>query len=101
MKKKLYALSGVFLIVLVISGLWADVRATKATIITDESQTYPAETSRGAEMPMKQMVGESSLIVIGECTETSSQWVEGRRLYTLATVSVTESLKGDPAKEVK
>ncbi len=94
MKKKLYALSGVFLIVLVIAGLWA----TKATSITD------AQNTRGADpiflppgMSMEQMAQGASAIVHGKCVATQSQWVE-RRLVTLATISVSESLKGDPGE---
>jgi hypothetical protein len=33
---------------------------------------------------------------MGNCLETRSQWIDGRRLVTLATVSVTEAIKGDP-----
>src|SRR5262249_20458404 len=95
--KKLYALSGVFLIVLVISGLWAGLRPTKATNITDVSQALDLATTSGpTQMPMKQMVEESSLILIGTCLETKGEWV-GRRLVTMATVLVEEPMKGDAA----
>jgi hypothetical protein len=90
MKKKMYALSGIFMIVLVISGLWA----TKAINLTDVGQTAPAETSLVAGMSMEQMVQGSSNIVFGKCLGTQSQWA-GRNLFTMATVEVTESLKGD------
>ncbi|HEU0179092.1 MAG TPA: hypothetical protein VFV58_32910 [Blastocatellia bacterium] len=93
MKKKLYALSGVFLIVLVIAGLWA----TKAVSFMDTAQTIdPAAVTSSAMggMSMQQMVGESSEIIIGQCIATQSQWIEGRRLVTLATVEVAETLKG-------
>jgi hypothetical protein len=40
------------------------------------------------------MVNQSDVIAIGNCVETKSVWVD-RTLVTLATVSVTESLKGD------
>jgi hypothetical protein len=93
MKKKLFALSGVFMMVLVIAGLWA----TKAVNLNDAQQTMdPAATSLGAGMPMRQMVEESSSIVIGRCAETRSKWV-GRSLVTEATISVEEALKGDAA----
>src|SRR3954454_7275254 len=39
------------------------------------------------------MIQESTLIVTGHCTQLQSQWV-GRTLVTLATVQVTEALKG-------
>jgi hypothetical protein len=93
MRKKLFALSGVFMMVLVIAGLWA----TKAINLNDVQQTIdPAATSLGAGMPMRQMVEESSSIVIGRCAETRSKWV-GRSLVTEATISVEEALKGDAA----
>src|SRR5262245_40724157 len=93
MKKKLFALSGVFMIVLVIAGLCA----TRAINLNDAQQTVdPAATSLGAGMSMQQMVEESSSIVIGQCAETRSKWV-GRSLVTEATILVEESLKGDAA----
>ena len=91
--KKLFALSGVFMIVLVVAGLWA----TKAINLNDVQQTVnPMATSLGMGMPMRQMVEESSSIVIGQCAETRSKWV-GRSLVTEATISVEEALKGDAA----
>src|SRR5262245_34742610 len=90
MKKKLYALSGVFLIVLVIAGLWA----TQATDINGVQEAPPLPmASMASWMSMEQMAQGATSIVIGECIGTQSQWA-GRNLYTLATVSVTESLKG-------
>ena len=91
--KKLFALSGVFMILLVIAGLWA----TKAINLNDVQQTVnPTATSLGTDMPMRQMVKESSSIVIGQCAETRSKWV-GRSLVTEATISVEEAIKGDAA----
>jgi len=93
MKKKLFALSGVFMIVLVIAGLCA----TRAINLKDAQQTVdPAATSLAAGMPMRQMVEESSSIVIGQCAEIRSKWV-GRSLFTEATISVEQALKGDAA----
>jgi hypothetical protein len=93
MMKKLFALSGVFMIVLVIAGLWA----TRAINLNDAQQTVnPMAMSLGTDMPMRQMVKESSSIVIGQCAETRSKWV-GRSLVTEATISVEEALKGDAA----
>ncbi|HZF40579.1 MAG TPA: hypothetical protein VE715_17290 [Blastocatellia bacterium] len=95
MKKKLYALSGVFLIVLVIAGLWA----AKAVSLTSAQQTIdssPQTTSTAAELSLEQMTKEASVIVTGTCLQTKSQWV-GRSLFTMATVLVEDSIKGDPA----
>lgn len=91
MKKKVFALSGVFMIVLVITGLWA----AKAINLMGVEQTIdPAATSLATAPSMREMAEGASLIVIGKCLETRSQWVE-RRLVTLATVSVTERIKDD------
>jgi hypothetical protein len=45
------------------------------------------------------MIQESALIVTGHCTDLRSQWV-GRTLVTLATVQVTEALKGSAGSTV-
>jgi hypothetical protein len=50
-------------------------------------------------MSTEQMTARASDIVIGTCTEVRSVWVD-RRLITLATISVSESLKGAPGKEL-
>ncbi|MBO0858240.1 MAG: hypothetical protein J2P21_07230 [Chloracidobacterium sp.] len=92
MKKKLYALSGFFLIILVIAGLWA----TRAVSITSAQQpiaSSTATTSLAAGLSLEKMTKESSLIVTGKCLQTQSQWV-GRSLFTKATVEVTENLTG-------
>ena len=95
MKKKLFALSGVFLIVLVIAGLWA----TRATDINGVQQAMQPTTSPASGMSMEQLTQGAALIVEGDCTGIKSQWVE-RRLYTLATVTVKESLKGSAPEKV-
>jgi hypothetical protein len=46
-----------------------------------------------------QLIERSSLIVIGQCTEVRSTWM-GRRLMTLATIAVRETLKGEPHAQV-
>jgi hypothetical protein len=92
MKKKLYALSGVFLIVLVVTGLWA----SKAGGFIDQD-TVDTSTSRKINgVSMKEMAQGSDLIVIGKCTGIQSQWID-RRVVTLATVEVRETLKGAPS----
>ena len=45
------------------------------------------------------MIQEASLIVIGRCASLQSQWV-GRTLVTLATIQVSETLKGSPGSTV-
>lgn len=90
MKKKLFALSGVFLIVLVITGFWA----TRATDTLGVEPQDPGTTSLGAGLSMQKLVKEASVIVIGEGGEARSAWLD-RRLVTRVTVNVTETLKGD------
>jgi hypothetical protein len=87
----LFALSGVFLIVLVVTGLWA----TRATDLMDVvEQNDQVATSTASVMSLEQMTAGADVIAIGTCTETRSQWF-GRQLFTLATVSLKETLKGD------
>ncbi len=50
-------------------------------------------------MSTEQLAAQSDNIVIGTCTQLRSAWVD-RTLVTLATISVSESLKGDAASEV-
>ncbi|HEY7180737.1 MAG TPA: hypothetical protein VIC84_04935 [Blastocatellia bacterium] len=98
MKKKLYALSGFFLIILVIAGLWA----TRAVSITSAQQpiaSSPATTSLAAGPTLEQMTKESSVIVTGKCLRTQSQWV-GRSLVTMATVEVSDKIKGDTGQQL-
>ncbi len=45
------------------------------------------------------MVQEAALIVTGHCTQLQSQWV-GKTLVTLATIQVSEALKGSPGSTV-
>jgi len=45
------------------------------------------------------MIQESALVVTGHCTGLQSQWA-GRTLVTLATIQVTEALKGSPGSTV-
>ncbi len=45
------------------------------------------------------LIQEASVIVTGQCTHLQSQWI-GRTLVTVATVSVSEVLKGQAGPEV-
>jgi hypothetical protein len=92
MKKKLFALSGVFLLALVTAGLWA----TTATDINGVQQSPQPMASLTGGQSMEQMVEGSQLIVIGQCLGTQSRWV-GRNLVTDATISIGETFKGDAA----
>jgi hypothetical protein len=97
MKKKLFALSGVFLIALVIAGLWA----AKAINFTDAQNTRGVDpVTLGPGMSMEQMTQEATTIVIGKTVATQSQWV-GRSLVTQVTIMVEEALKGDVGTSIK
>lgn len=58
-----------------------------------------AQATTLVRLSTEQMTARASDIVVGVCTNARSVWV-GRTLVTLATVSVSESLKGDAAAEV-
>jgi hypothetical protein len=97
MKKKLFASSGVFLIVLVLAGLWA----TQATNLNDvQLAREAAPISLASELSMQEMAEGASSIVIGQCTGIQSRWVEGR-LVTDAKILVEETIKGDVAGTLK
>lgn len=51
------------------------------------------------ERSQEEMIREAGLIVTGRCTGLRSTWVD-RNLVTLATISVSEVLKGQAGKEV-
>lgn len=46
------------------------------------------------EQSLRAMVQQADLIVTGTCTKVESRWL-GRTLVTLATISVSETLKGE------
>jgi len=46
------------------------------------------------------MAQGSAMIVTGQCIGTRSTWVD-RTLYTIATISVSDTIKGDPSTTVE
>jgi hypothetical protein len=97
MKKKLFALSGVLLIVFVIAGLCA----TMATNLNGLPQAMePGPISLASGLSMQEMAEGASVIVIGKCTGTQSRWVEGA-LITDATILVEETIKGGMTETLK
>lgn len=48
----------------------------------------------------KELTSEAGTIVIGRCTDIKSEWRD-RRLYTVATVTIDETLKGKDAGTVR
>lgn len=53
------------------------------------------EATTVVERSAKEMTQDATLIVTGHCTQQKTTWV-GRQIMTLATVSVTDTLKGTP-----
>ncbi len=51
------------------------------------------------ELSPAEMTAEAAAIVHGTCTDVRSTWI-GRNLVTLATISITETLKGGTGSEL-
>jgi hypothetical protein len=75
---------------LLVSAGWA----TKAVNAPPQDVVSTPDTSLAVALSLEDMVKQSDVIAIGNCIDTKSVWVD-QSLVTLATVSVTESLKGD------
>ena len=58
-----------------------------------------AEATTVADMSNRALAESAEVIVVGRCTSVRSAW-EGRTLVTLATVEVSESIKGGQRNEV-
>lgn len=59
----------------------------------------PSDTSLANALTVGDLVAQSDLIGIGNCTNIKSMWVD-RSLVTLATVSLSETLKGSESGEI-
>ena len=59
--------------------------------------TSEATTTR--ELSNEAMTAEATAIVAGRCTAIRTVW-SGRVLLTMATIAVTDQLKGDPAETI-
>ena len=95
MKKLAYCICGLLIVVFVAaSGL----QRAKAVVATSPriGNTPIALTDEVSE---KQMALQSELVLTGQCTGTRSTWM-GRNLFTLATISVGEVIKGHPTNTV-
>ena len=89
MKKATLAIS-IVIVALLVSARWAGkaVNAPPEDVIQE-----PADSSLSICLSMQDIVSQSDLIAIGNCAEIKSVWVD-QSLVTLATVNVTETLKG-------
>jgi hypothetical protein len=59
----------------------------------------PAWATTAVERTDTDLIQEAAIIVTGHCTHLQSQWLN-RTLVTIATISVSEVLKGQPGSEV-
>lgn len=79
---------------LLVSSRWA------TAVDAPSPDTLPiADTSLAVALSVQDMVNQSDVIAIGNCVETRTVWVD-RTLVTLATVSISESLKGSESSTV-
>jgi hypothetical protein len=94
MKKITLLVCLVVVIALLVSSRWA------TAVDAPPQDTLPADgISLAAAVSVQDMVSQSDVIAIGNCVETKSIWVD-RSLVTLATISVTENLKGNEGSTI-
>jgi len=89
MKKTILGSCLLIAIALLVSTRWG----TKAVNAPPLNDLPTPDTTLAVALSLQDMVSQSDVIAIGNCVETKSIWVD-RTLVTLATVSVSESLKG-------
>ena len=89
MKKITFVSCLLILFALLISARWG----TKADDAPPSDTLGVPDTTLAYALSLDEMVDQSDVIAIGSCTETRSVWVDGT-LVTLATVSVSETIKG-------
>lgn len=82
-------------IALLVSARWG----TKAVNAPPPNELPTADSTLTVALSLEDMVSQSDVIAIGNVVETKSVWVD-RSLVTLATVSVTESLKGNGSSTI-
>ena len=92
MKKITLASCVLIVLALLISARWG----TKADDAPASNTLGTPDTTLAVALSLEDMVDQSDVIAIGNCVETKSVWVDGT-LVTLATVSVSETLKGAEA----
>jgi hypothetical protein len=89
--KKITLVSCLLIVIaLLISARWG----TKAVNAPPDDTVGTPDTTLAVGLSLADMVSQSDVIAIGNCVDTRSTWVDGS-LVTLATVSVSETLKGD------
>jgi len=96
MKKITLGICTLVVVALMVSALWA----TNPGQSPQTADTLdPSETSLAIDLSIEEMVSQSDLIVVGNCVDTRSQWID-RNLVTVATISAREVLKGDGSSTV-
>ena len=89
MKKIVLAICIVIGVALLVSTQWG----TKAVDAPPDGTMGTPDTTLGVALSFDEMIAQSDVIAIGNCVDTKSVWVD-RTLVTVATVSVSETLKG-------
>jgi len=89
MKKITLASCLLIVIALLVSARWG----TKAVNAPPDDTLGASDTTLAVALSLQDMVSQSDVIAIGNCVSTQSAWVDGS-LVTMATVSVSETLKG-------
>jgi hypothetical protein len=89
MKKTTLASTILIVLALLISARWG----TKADDAPPSETLGTPDTTLAVALSLEEMVAQSDVIAIGNCVDTKSVWTDGT-LVTLATVSISESLKG-------
>jgi hypothetical protein len=85
---------------LIVAALFVSTRWSTNAVNAPPDDVLPTpDTSLAVALSVEDMVNQSDVIAIGDCVETRSVWVD-RSLVTLATVSVTESLKGTETSSI-
>jgi hypothetical protein len=95
MKKTILASCLLIAIAVLVSTQWG----TKAVNAPPQDTLPTPDTTLAVALSLEDMVNQSDVIAIGNCIETKSVWVD-RSLVTLATVSVTEGLKGSETSNI-
>ena len=89
MKKIIFACCILIGIALLISTHWS----SKADEAPPSDLLGTPDTTLAVALSLEDMVDQSDVIAIGNCQDIRSMWVDGT-LVTIATVSVSETLKG-------
>jgi len=83
----------------VVAGVLVTASSQMGDAVESEISPSSPESAQvqGPNSSLQSLTSESELIAVGSCTELRTAWVEdGRILVTLATISVSEVIKGEP-----